>query len=441
MKILYLDCHMGCAGDMLTAALLELLPEGDRAGFVARMNALGIPGVHMELVPAVKCGIRGSRVLVTVNGVDEEEHHHAHEHEHEHCHEHEHEHDHDHEHDGRCHHHHDEPGHCEAHPGCGHGHGHHHHHSLADISAIIGALEIPEGAKERAGAVYAAIAGAEGRVHGREAGEVHFHEVGAMDAVADVTAVSLLIELLAPEKIVVSPVRTGYGTVKCAHGVLPVPAPATALLLEGVPVFAGDIPGEMTTPTGAALLRSLADEFAEMPPMTMQAIGYGMGARDFPAANCVRAVLGEAAGAGSAERETAELFCTLDDATAEDIAYACELLMGAGALDVYTCAVGMKKGRPGTLISCLCAWERRGEFAQLLLKHTSTLGVRIYAPERVKLSRSAAEVETKYGPVRVKRAAGFGVEKAKPEYEDLARISRETGEPIAKLRREIERGL
>lgn len=424
MKILYLDCHMGAAGDMLTAALLELLPEAERRRFIERVNALGIPGVRAELLPDVKCGITGSRVAVTVHGVDEEGP------------------------GGHCHHHEHEPGHCEAHPGCGHRghehpheHGHprphgHHHRTLADITAVINGLDIPESAKSRAAGVYAAIAGAESRVHGRETGEVHFHEVGAMDAVADVVSVSLLVEMLAPERIVVSPVRTGYGTVKCAHGVLPVPAPATALLLEGVPVFAGDIAGEMTTPTGAALIKSLADAFGEMPPMSMERIGYGMGSRDFPAANCVRAILGESA---EKAEEAAEIFCTLDDATAEDIAFAQELLMDAGALDVYTAAVGMKKGRPGTLLSCLCAWERREEFARLILTHTPTLGVRIYAPERMKLSRSVQTLETRYGPVRVKRAGGYGIEKAKPEYEDLSRISRETGRPITVLRREIEK--
>ena len=397
MKILYLDCNMGAAGDMLAAALLELLPSPERTRFTDRVNSLGIPGVRVELMSAVKCGIKGSRLAVTVHGEDEAE--------------------------GSCHH---------------HEHGHH-HHTLSGITGIIDGLELPESVRARAREVYAAIAEAESRVHGRETGEVHFHEVGAMDAVADVVCVSLLTDMLAPDKIVCSPLRTGFGQVSCAHGTLPVPAPATALLLEGVPAYAGDIAGEMTTPTGAALVRSIAAEFGGMPLMSIERVGYGMGSRDFPAANCVRAVLGESFGDEDLKHETAELFCTLDDATAEDIAYAQELLMDAGALDVYTAPVGMKKGRPGTLISCLCAWERRGEFAKLLLKHTSTLGVRIYAPERVKLTRSVETLETEYGEVRIKRSSGFGIEKAKPEYDDLARISRETGRPITELRREIER--
>lgn len=421
MKILYLDCRMGVAGDMLMAALLELLPEGERQGFIDKLNGLGIPGVHAAMQRTAKCGVMGTHVAVTVHGEDEEDfHHHAHEHghdEHDHPH-HEYEHGHD-EHD---------------HPHHEHGHGHHHHASLADIAAVIDALDVPDAVKKRAAAVYTEIAKAESAVHGREVGEVHFHEVGAMDAVADVVGVSWLLDMLAPERIVVSPVRTGFGQVRCAHGILPVPAPATALILRDIPVFAGDIEGEMTTPTGAALVRAIAGSFGEMPAMRMSAVGYGMGTRDFPAANCVRAVLGESEERGA---DVAEIFCTLDDVTAEDLGYAQEALLAAGALDVFTASVGMKKGRPGTLLCCLCDYDRREEFARLMLMHTPTLGVRIYAPERMKLHRSVETVETEFGAVRIKRGSGFGIEKSKPEYDDLARIARETGLTIAEVRRRI----
>ena len=421
MKILYLDCRMGVAGDMLMAALLELLPEGERQGFIDKLNGLGIPGVHAAMHRTAKCGVMGTHVAVTVHGEDEEDfHHHAHEHGHdEHNHPHrEHEHGHG-EHD---------------HPHHEHGHGHHRHASLADITAVIDGLDVPAAVKQRAAAVYTEIAKAESAVHGREVGEVHFHEVGAMDAVADVVGVSWLLDMLAPEGIVVSPVRTGFGQVRCAHGILPVPAPATALILEDIPVFAGDIEGEMTTPTGAALVRAIAGSFGEMPAMRMSAVGYGMGTRDFPAANCVRAVLGESEERGA---DVAEIFCTLDDVTAEDLGYAQEALLAAGALDVFTASVGMKKGRPGTLLCCLCDYDRREEFARLMLMHTPTLGVRIYAPERMKLHRSVETVETEFGAVRIKRGSGFGIEKSKPEYDDLARIARETGLTIAEVRRRI----
>ena len=299
---------------------------------------------------------------------------------------------------------------------------------------MIDGLDVPDAVKKRAAAVYTEIAKAESAVHGREVGEVHFHEVGAMDAVADVVGVSWLLDILAPERIVVSPVRTGFGQVRCAHGILPVPAPATALILEGIPVFAGDIEGEMTTPTGAALVRAIAGSFGEMPAMRMSAVGYGMGTRDFPAANCVRAVLGES---GEMSADVAEIFCTLDDVTAEDLGYAQEALLAAGALDVFTASVGMKKGRPGTLLCCLCDYARREEFARLMLMHTPTLGVRIYTPERMKLHRSVETVETEFGAVRIKRGSGFGIEKSKPEYDDLARIARKTGLTISEVRRRI----
>ena len=425
MKILYLDCHMGVAGDMLMSALLELLPDEQRESFITDMNALGIPGVSVKALRTSKCGIMGTHVSVTVNGLDEEDfHHHHHDHEHEHEHDHDHEHEHEHEHDHEHEHEHT------------HEHEHHHHHaSLADITAVIDGLNIPERAKTRAGKVYAEIAAAESKVHGREVGEVHFHEVGAMDAVADIVGVCWLLELIAPERIVASPLRTGFGQVKCAHGILPVPAPATALLLQGLPVFAGDIRGEMTTPTGAALIRTIADSYGEMPAMRMGETGYGMGTRDFPTANCLRAVLGEAEGESV---PVAEIFCTLDDVTAEDLGYAQEALLTAGALDVFTVSVGMKKGRPGTLLCCLCEYARREEFAALILRHTPTLGVRIYAPERMKLSRSIETVETEFGPVRIKHGSGYGIEKTKPEYDDLAAIARRTGLTMSEVRRKVE---
>lgn len=435
MKILYLDCRMGVAGDMLMAALLELLPEGERQGFIDKLNGLGIPGVHAAMQRTAKCGVMGTHVAVTVHGEDEEDfHHHAHEHAHgEHDHPH-HEHERGHGEHNHPHHEH-EHGHSEHdHPHHEHGHGHHHHASLADITAVIDGLNVPDAVKKRAAAVYTEIAKAESAVHGREVGEVHFHEVGAMDAVADVVGVSWLLDMLAPERIVVSPVRTGFGQVRCAHGILPVPAPATALILEDIPVFAGDIEGEMTTPTGAALVRAIAGSFGEMPAMRMSAVGYGMGTRDFPAANCVRAVLGESEERGA---DVAEIFCTLDDVTAEDLGYAQEALLAAGALDVFTASVGMKKGRPGTLLCCLCDYGRREEFARLMLMHTPTLGVRIYTPERMKLHRSVETVETEFGAVRIKRGSGFGIEKSKPEYDDLARIARETGLTISEVRRRI----
>jgi len=409
MKTLYLDCGMGAAGDMLSAALLELLPDPE--GFVRELNALGIPGVRYEKEMSVKCGITGTHLKVTVNG--EEEHSHDHHH---HNHEHEHDHDHDHEH--------------------GHGHSHHHHHSgMHDIEHIVrDHIALPEKVRENVLAVYNLIAQAESKAHNLPVTEVHFHEVGAMDAVADVTAACLLMERLAPEEVVVSPVHVGCGQVECAHGILPVPAPATADILRDVPIYGGTIQGELCTPTGAALLKHFATRFGQMPVMRTSAIGYGMGQKDFPAANCVRALLGETEGRRD---DIAALSCNVDDMTAEEIGFAMDRLFEGGALEVYTVPIGMKKSRPGTLLRVLCAPEDREKLTGLLLRHTTTLGVRETAMGRTVLERKVETVQTPYGEVRRKVSSGFGVERSKYEYDDLARIASERGLSLEEVRRQL----
>ena len=255
MKTLYFDCGMGAAGDMLTAALLELHPDPER--FVAQLNGLGLPGVHFEAEQTVRCGITGTHMAVTVHGAAEGEHHHHHEHEHEH-------------------------------------HHHHEHHSLHDIAHIVSHLDVPESVRADILAVYDLIAQAESHVHSQPVTEIHFHEVGTMDAVADVTAVCLLIHELAPERIAASPINGGGGTVHCAHGILPVPAPATAWLLRDIPTYGGAIQSELCTPTGASLLKHFVQSFGAQPMMKVGHIGYGCGQKEFETANCVRALLGEA---------------------------------------------------------------------------------------------------------------------------------------------------
>jgi len=425
MKTLYLECNMGAAGDMLTAALLELTE--DRQAFIDKMNTLGLPGVRIEAEPAVKCGITGTHMKVTVDGEEEEsvDHHHDHEHEHAHDHGHHHDHDHEHEHEHHHEHRHDHEHHHD------HDHGHHHHASVKDINGLIDGLDIPERVKADAKAVYALIAEAESRVHGRPVTEIHFHEVGTMDAVADVVGVCLLMDLLAPEQVIVSPVHTGSGQVRCAHGILPVPAPATALILQGVPSYGGQVKGELCTPTGAALLKHFASRFGDRPVMAVEAIGYGMGKKDFEQANCVRAFLGESEG----EKETVtKLECNLDDMTGEDIGFAMERLFEAGALDVYTQPIGMKKSRPGILLSVICRTGEADRMAEEIMKHTTTLGIRRQDMSRYVLPREIGTVETPCGPVRVKRAAGMGTEKAKPEYEDLAVLARKNNVSLRTIR-------
>ena len=419
MKNLYLECNMGAAGDMLMAALLELIP--DKQAFIDQMNGLGLPGVHVAAEPSVKCGITGTHMRVTVDGEEEEpadvheHHHHDHSHEHEH---HDHDHEHHHEHD----HHHD--------------HEHHHHHaSVSDIEAVIDGLSVSDQVKKDAKAVYALIAEAESKVHGRPVSEIHFHEVGTLDAVADVVGVCLLMEKIAPEQVAASPVHVGSGHVRCMHGILPVPAPATALILTGVPTYGGQVQGELCTPTGAALLKHFVSRFGDRPVMTAEAIGYGMGKKDFERANCVRAFLGESAG----EREAVtKLECNMDDMTGEEIGFAMEQLFQAGALDVYTQAIGMKKSRPGVLLSVICCPQDADRLAAVTMKHTSTLGIRRQDMSRYVLNRRVETIETSYGTVRVKIASGMGAEKMKAEYDDLKDLAEKHSVTLNTVRQEAD---
>lgn len=382
MKTLYFDCAMGAAGDMLMGALSELHP--DRDGFLARLNRALAGRAVVSAAPDSKCGISGTHISVSINGHEEGE----------------------------------EPdGHCDA--------GHHHHHtSISEIFAFLDHAEADSAVIADAKAVYTLLADAESHVHGRPIENIHFHEIGSLDALADILGVSMLIHELAPVKIVCSPINVGSGTVKCAHGILPVPAPATELILRGVPVYGGSIRGELCTPTGAALLKHFSTGFGEIPLMSVSAAGYGTGTKNFDAANVVRAMIGESR---SDAGEILELKCNLDDMTAEEVGYAQEMLFSAGALDVYTAPIGMKKNRPAVLLTCMCRREQRDEMLRCIFANTSTLGVREYVCSRYTLSRREESVETEYGAVHIKNASGWGVSRSKPEYEDVARIARETG--------------
>lgn len=412
MKTLYLECGMGAAGDMLTAALLELTE--DKQSFLKRINHLGLPGVKVDAETSVKCGITGTHMKVTVNG-EEEESRDAHSSPHEHAHEHSHGQDHEH--------HSDDPA-----------HGHHHHASPADVEELINGLNVSDQVKADAKAVYALIAEAESQVHGHPVSEIHFHEVGTLDAVTDVISVCLLMEEIGAEEVVVSPVHVGSGHVHCMHGILPVPAPATALILKDVPTYGGHIQGELCTPTGAALLKHFASRFGDRPIMRTKAIGYGMGKKDFEQANCVRAFLGES----ERQREQiTKLECNLDDMTGEDIGFATEQLFQAGAKEVFTQAVGMKKNRPGILLTVLCLTEDADRLAEEMMKHTSTLGIRRQEMSRYVLQRSVETLSISYGEVRMKQASGMGVKRSKPEFEDVAALARKYQVPLRTIREKI----
>ena len=405
MRTIYLDCSMGAAGDMLMAALLELLPEKDT--FLQKMQSLGLPGLEISAEPSVKCGITGTHMRVLIHGEEE----------------------------GRPHvHAAEEPFHSHADaPEAAHAHVHvhpHHHTDLDELTHRISRLNVSEAVRSDILAVYQSIADAESRVHGVPVEQIHFHEVGSLDALADVTGVCLLMELLAPEQVLASPVHVGSGQVRCAHGILPVPAPATALLLEGIPIYGGSIRGELCTPTGAALLRRFVTRFGPLPPMRVEKTGYGMGTKDFEAANCVRAMLGQTEESAG---HILELACNLDDMTPEAVGFAMEQLFAAGALDVYTTPIGMKKNRPGVLLTCMCREDDREAMLRTIFRHTSTLGVRVSVCDRYTLSRRQYAVQTPDGEIRVKESSGWGVLRHKAEFEDLAHIARQTGKSIAEV--------
>lgn len=394
MKTLYIDCGMGAAGDMLTAALLELFPQPEQ--IIDELNNLGIPHVKFEKETSTKCGICGTHITVKVHG--EEEHEHFHD---------------------------------EHHRGHSHELTHEHtHNTLHGIEHILSHMNISEKIRNDVKAVYGLIADAESKAHGVPVSEIHFHEVGNLDAVADVTAVCILMDRLAPDKVIVSPIHVGSGQVHCAHGILPVPAPATAHILQDCPIYGGKIRGELCTPTGAALLKYFADDFGDMPIMKISAIGYGMGKKDFEAANCVRAMLGET---DSSKDIMYELNCNVDDMTAEQIGYALECFFKAGAVEAFTIPINMKKSRPGTLICVICSEEKKDALTQAIFKYTSTAGIRETKVHRSILKRRIVEEETAYGTIRRKEYSGYGVNRSKYEYDDLARIASEQQISISEL--------
>lgn len=307
---------------------------------------------------------------------------------------------------------------------------------MAGISHIIEHLELPEEVKTDIVAVYRLIAEAESHVHGKTVEEIHFHEVGTADAIADIAGVCLLMHMIVPQKVIASPIHVGSGNVHCAHGILPVPAPATAFILQGLPIYSGVIKGELCTPTGAALLKHFVTEFKEMPVMRTAAIGYGMGKKDFERANCVRVLLGETEETGS---EVTELSCNLDDMTPEALGFVQEILFAAGALEVYTIPIGMKKSRPGILLTCMCRCNDKEKMVSLLFKHTTTLGIRESISKRYTLTRTIKEHETPYGVIREKVSEGYGVCRGKLEYEDIAKIARENGMSLEEVKELVEK--
>lgn len=429
MRVLYLDLGMGAAGDMLSAALFELLSGKEQEDYLSAMNHLRLDGVSVQAERSEKCGITGTHMTVLVDGSEEEDiHSYACAHNTEHVHEH-------------------VPDHDHAHV--------HHHHALAEIHKVIGGLNLPDAVKTDAQQVYRLLAEAESHAHGVEVEQIHFHEVGEKDAIADIVSVCLLMRMIRPDKVIASPAATGNGTVRCAHGLLPVPAPATAYILKKmqIPCLAGTEDGELLTPTGAALTGFFADAFGTMPEMTLDGIGYGMGKKDFSRANCVRALLGQATddeeGHDGARDEVSELSCNLDDMTPEDLSFAMDRLFEAGALDVFTTPAGMKKSRPGIILSALCHREQKASVIKAFFAYTTTLGIREKICQRyimkssfetVTLSKAdfgtpALEDRQNTASIPVKISKGYGTMQRKPEFEQVAEAAETFGVPTAEVRR------
>ncbi len=364
-KLLYLDCFAGAAGDMLLGALLDL---GTDAALISGLPArLGLSGARVEITPVIRGAIQARLVQVTAAA--------------------------------------DQP-----------------HRHWDEIDALLAAADLPPAVKDKSRRVFRRLAEAEGQVHGIAPEQVHFHEVGAVDALIDIVGVCMLLDHLGVTRVVCSPLPLGRGTVQCAHGMLPLPAPATVALLAGAPVYAHPIEGETVTPTGAALVSTLAATFGPLPAMVLERVGYGAGTRHDPAAppNVVRALLG----ADTALPETAEttyvIEANIDDMNPEYYEPLAKRLEEAGALDVTLVPCVMKRGRPGVLLNVVCPQSRLEAAIEAVFVHSTTLGLRYYSTQRAACERRIETIETPHGKVRVKHAYYQGrLVHSKPEYADL----------------------
>ena len=427
-RILYLDCFSGASGDMIAGALVdagvpfEVLQEA--------VESLGLDGVRVSSERVDRSGIGASKFRVTVDGEpaaqaegghghaqdrahgDAHVHTHGHEHGHGHAHDHGHAHEHNHAHDhGRQH---------------AHGHGGHHHRGLAEITGIVDRSSLSPSGRERASRLFRRLAEVEAGIHQVPVETVHLHEVGAVDSIVDVVAAVRALEWLAPDRVVASPLNVGSGTVTCAHGELPVPAPATAELLLGAPTYAQGPPAELVTPTGALIVTEYAGAYGPAPPMRVERIGYGAGDRN-PAGrpNVLRALVGEGTGTGAFERVVV-LECQIDDMNPQLYGVLMDRLAAAGALDVFYAPIQMKKNRPGTLVTVVAPPGRREALSDVLFRESTTIGLRVTETDRERLDREAVAVETPIGSVRIKVARRDGaIRNAAPEFEDCARLAAE----------------
>ena len=474
-KILYLECNSGISGDMTVGALLDL--GADRGVLERALGSLGVGGYHLHFGRTKKCGLDAFDFDVHLEEVEGEHHHHHHEHEGEEEHDHGDGHHHDHGDEAHCHgheeagphhkhgdeaheHHHHEhgpEGHCHEHEEAGHHHEHgaeahcnvhgeaeHHHHphvhrNYADICTIIDRLDSNARVKELAKRMFRIVAEAESKAHGLPIDQVHFHEVGAIDSIVDIIGVAVCLDNLGIDNVVVSPLAEGSGYVRCQHGVIPVPVPATANIAQthGLTLRLTDNDGEMVTPTGAAI--AAAVKTMDRLPASCRIVKTGMGAgkKDFKQANVLRAMILETEESAGDQMWVME--SNIDDCTGEMLGFAMEMILAAGAADVWATPIFMKKNRPAYMVSVLCREDKVEELETLVLTQTTTIGVRRYPVSRTIMDRRNETVSTRFGDARVKVCGYKGKQYFYPEYESVKTICREHGVDFRTAYDEIRR--
>jgi uncharacterized protein (TIGR00299 family) protein len=428
MKILYYDCFAGISGDMNLGAMIDL---GIEAEYLKNELAkLPVNGYTLQITRDIRKGISGTRVNVLL---DEQrlliaDPGHAHEHEHEHPHDHEHLHDHTHAHTNLHVHPHDKKP---------------QHNSFAEIKQLILSGKLNDRVKNLSLSIFVKVAEAEAKIHNLPVGEVHFHEVGAVDSIVDIVGAAICLDKLGVDKVYCSTVELGGGTVHCAHGTYPVPAPATAEIVKQMPVRTGTVKYEATTPTGAAILAACVNEFTDKAEFSILRTGYGIGAKDGEIPNVLRVFLCESIEKREHGKETSYIIeCNIDDMNPEFYDYITDSLFTAGAKDVYITPIIMKKSRPAVKLSVLCTSDAEGGINEVLFRETSTIGIRKYQVDKTMLDRVIETISTPLGEVRVKSAFYKGVcIKSKPEYDDCIKIAREKGIPVSKVYREVEQEL
>ncbi|OCA97585.1 nickel pincer cofactor biosynthesis protein LarC [Clostridium beijerinckii] len=458
MRILYYDCFCGISGDMNLAAMLNLgVPKEYLFKEISKLNLNS--EYDIQINSSEKLGITGTRVYVIlkdeVNNSDNigykdfehcstdiiEDHSHSHVHGEEHNHHdhshgedasHNHEHNHPHSHEQDCSHNH-EQAHVHSHSG----NHEHHHRNLKDIENIINSSDLSEKVKNLSLNMFMRVAEAEAKVHGKTLYEVHFHEVGAIDSIVDIVGAAICLDYLKVDKIMASHVQVGGGFVKCAHGLMPVPAPATVEILKGIPINVGVVQFETTTPTGAAILAENVQEFTSKIDFSIKKIGYGIGHRDLDIPNVLRVYLGEDNSLEKIEEQYI-LETNIDDMNPEFYGYIEEKLFDAGALDVFKTPIFMKKGRPGIKLSVLISEKIEKDILDIVFEETTSIGVRKYKVEKIMLNREFSKVETQYGEVTIKKSYYKGdLVKYKPEYEECKKIAKENNITMEKVYREV----